>query len=339
MKTLAVVLLTTLALQAQPRGATYRTVWFEDGTALDFDTRSTGSTTPVSTRGSIMLDIFSGMHRVVLDKDGKLLFVYGVEAWRDALPQTFFIRIKPVDQGLEQDRAAGMPRLFRQAAHPFPTVSAVRDFPGVRLGDDVVLDILQNPATGEKIFDVITPIENAAARPVAADQFHLTAPRVTVNGQSMTVAAGSTADGAGLVLRLPAKGAFYLSTEPSANYSFRPAGKVERDRLTLTLDDERIELVAAGNILKNSTYRTIWVYREAGQSKRYLDLERRIRTLRASLSTVSAMDTSNQLASNATETALMHLLDQQFRLTNTVTLETAGSVEALMTQAQEGGRK
>jgi hypothetical protein len=332
----ALLMATTLA--AQPRGITWRTVWFEDGTALDFDTQSTGSTTPVSTNGSNTFSVFSGMHRVVLDKDGKLLFIYGVEAWRDALPQTFFVRIKPVDRGFEQERALGMPWLFEKATHPFPTVAAVRDFPGVKLGDAIVLDILRNPATGEKIFDVITPIENSAARAVATDEFNFSGPRIVVNGQSMTVAGSGAAAGAGLAIRLPAKGSYYLATEPSAKYSFQPAGKVERDRMTIALGDDRIEIVAAGNILKNSAYRTIWVYRDAGQDPKYAALERRIRLLRASLETLHGYTEKHPYVVS-TKTAIEVLEQKQDQLTRTVTLEAAGTVYALMSKPQEGGRK
>jgi hypothetical protein len=325
---------------AQPRGATWRTVWFEDGTALDLETQSTGSTTPVSASGSILVDIFSGMHRVVVDKSGSLLFVYGLEAWRDALPQTYFVRIKPVDRGLELDRASGMPNLFGKATHPFPTVAAVREFPGVKLGDAIVIDILRNPSTGEKIFDVISPIETTAARAVPTDEFNFTGPRVVVNGQSMTVASGAALAGAGLSIHLPAKGSYYLATEPPAKYSFRPAGKVERDRMTIVLDDDRIEIVAQGNILKNSAYRTIWAYHDAGQDKEYLALERRIGLMRASLAMLRSTYTENHPQVGAAETGVALLEQKRDRMAKTVTLEAAPAVDALMSKPrQEGSQK
>ena len=327
------VIALAIALAAQPRGITWRSVWFEDGTALDFYTQATGSTTPVSASGSMMADIFSGMHRVVVDKDGRLLFIYGVDAWRDALPQTFFVRIKPVDPDLEQNRASNMPHLFSKATHPFPTVAAVRDFPGVRLGDAIVLDILQNPATGEKISDVISPIETAAARAVAADEFHLDGPRVVVNGQTMTVAGSGTAAGTGLALRLPAKGTFYLSTEPNARYGFQPAGRVDRDRLTVTLGDDRLEIAGSGNILKKSAQHTIWGYREAGPDRQYTALEQRVQMLRVSLEMMRRTYTENHPEVVAARKNIAAFEERRDQMKKTVVLE-GGTVEALI-----GGRK
>ena len=40
------------------------------------------------------------------------------------------------------------------------TVAAVRDFPAVKRGEAVMVDILQNPATGEKIYDVLRPSDD-----------------------------------------------------------------------------------------------------------------------------------------------------------------------------------
>lgn len=319
---------------AQPRGATYRSVWFEDGTALEFQTQSTGATTPLSTSGSIVLSVLSGMHRVVLDKDGGLLFVYGVEAWRDALPQTFFVRIKPVDRNWEMDRAGGFPA-FEKSKHPFPTVAAVREFPGVRLGDAIVLDILRNPTTGEKIFDVITPVESAVARgPAAADVFSVAGARVVVNGQSMEVAGAGAIEGGGLAIRLPAKATYYLATEPSAKYSFRPAGKVEHDRLTIELDGDRIELAGNGNLLKNSPYRTIWVYKEAGQSRQYRLLERELEKVRLALALTGGAYTDNHPTVAATRAAMDALERERTIIARKAIVEAAGSAEALMTKAQ-----
>lgn len=317
---------------AQPRGIWDRSVWFDDGTVLEFYTQSTGPTASVSTNGSIVLSALSGLHRVVLDKDDNLLFVYGVEARRDALPQTFFVRIKPVDRGLEVE-GASMPKLFGKTPHPFPTVAAVREFPGVRLGDAIVLDILQNPATGEKIFDVISPVETAAARAAAgSDLFNVANARVVVNGQSMNVTGGTAAAGAGLAIRLPAKGSYYLSTEPSAKYSFRPAGKVEHDRLTIELGGDRIELAGQGNLLKNSAFRTIWVYKEAGQSAKYMQQERQIQKFKLALASLSGIYAENHPEVRATRGVLEALERQRDMLAGRVTLEAGESAEALMTK-------
>lgn len=329
MKALPAIFAVAALAAAQSAGITSRTVWFEDGTALDFSTRTTGSTA-ISTEGSLVASVFNGIHRVVLDKDGKLLFVYGVEAWRDALPQTFFIRIKPVDRDLELERAAGMPWLFGKATHPFPTVAAVREFPGVRLGDAILLDILQNPATGEKIFDVISPIESSAARSAPGDSFRVANARVVVNGQTMRVTGDGAAAGAALAIRLPAKGSYYLATHSSTQYSFQPAGKVEHDRLTLKLDGDTISILGSGDLLRNSAYSTVWVYHDPGQNRQFVSLERKIQQLKLALAALRNTYTDNHPSVASTRTALEALEYQRDRRIESVTLEAAPSLEELM---------
>jgi len=146
----------------------------------------------------------------------------------------------------------------------------------------------------------------------------------------MKVVAGGALAGAALAIRVPAKGSYYLSTEPSEKYNFQPAGRLERDHLTVTLREDTIEIATNGNLLKNSVYSTIWVYREAGQSKQYLARERNIRTLETALAGLRSIYSEDHPEVRATQSALALLQQKQDELKRTVTLEAAGSVDTLI---------
>jgi len=338
LRSLAACALLAVPAMAQPRGITMDRLWFADGTALGFSTHSTGSTSSISSAGSMVVSAFVGAHRLVVDKNDNLIFVYGVEAWRAAAPQTFFVRIKPVDRGFEAgDPDDFLAKRYPNAPRPLPTVAAVREFPMVKLGESILLDILQNPTTGEKIYDVISPGEafpQPVARAQSPDEFSVEHPRIVVNGQTMMLTGSGAASGGALCIHLPAKGSYYLSTEPSARYTFQPAGRVERDRLTIDLNNDRIELSAKGNILKDSAYRTVWVYYDPGQDSKYLNLNRQIDKLRISLDGMRAIYTPQHPTMRSTAAALDLLEHKQNELGRTVSLESAAAVETLFRGAK-----
>ena len=58
--------------------------WYTDGTCVEFYSESTGSTTPTSTSGSVIVDNTNTVHRVVKDARGNVLFAYDVVARRAA---------------------------------------------------------------------------------------------------------------------------------------------------------------------------------------------------------------------------------------------------------------
>ena len=86
-------------------------------------------------------------------------------------------------------------RNVKLPAGPLPTVDTVREFPAVRIGQVVTLDILFNPSTGEKVYEVIRPLTEPppASAPHhtvvtgggVGDQLSLKEIALRVNGQSV----------------------------------------------------------------------------------------------------------------------------------------------------------
>ena len=122
-------------------------VWFGDGTGLEIHTESTGANLPVSTSGSETVPAGYDFHRLIFDKQGGLLLGYDIEA-RKAGQGTFTVRIKPVDT--DKFKVGGLGKWL-----DIPTLTGVREFPPLRMGDAVQVDILYHPGTGERIYDVL----------------------------------------------------------------------------------------------------------------------------------------------------------------------------------------
>lgn len=138
------------------------------------------------------------------------------------------------------------------------TVAAVRDFPAVRRGEAVIVDILQNPATGEKIFDVLRPSDNPPPSSSAvSDEFVLGPMQIAIDGEKFQWATLATLSGAAARIYVPGHGAYFLSVTEAPG--FHEAAHANREKLTFQLDQEHVEITLNRNVLSNSTYRVVWV--------------------------------------------------------------------------------
>jgi len=226
---------------AQPNRTRTQPVWFQDGTCLEVYTQSTGST-PLHSDSVVVRNEANVMLRLVEDEREQPLFGYDVEARAGSSAGTFFIRIGP-----------------HKSAGRLPTVASVREFPAVKNGEAVIVDILQNPATGEKIFDVLRPSDLPEG-----DAFSLRDPVVTLNGQWVKVASGPAAAGGAIQIYLPGHGSYFLALEPSPGYPFRQAADVYRDTLAFAWEGDRVEIACRSRVLTKSERRMVWLYKDPG---------------------------------------------------------------------------
>ena len=225
--------------------------WYADGTCVEFFSESTGSTTPTSTSGSVIVDNTNTVHRVVKDARGNVLFAYDVVARRAAgLKDTFAVQIRPAGAYTK-----GMAR----------TVSAIRDFPSVKLGEAVKVDILQNPATGEKIYDVLRPsddpLPSTPTPSVVGDEFVLGDMQIVIDGEKFAWQTGATASGAAARIYVPGHGAYFLSVTDAPG--FHEAAHANREKLTFHLDHEHVEITLQKNVLSKSASHVVWVKHDA----------------------------------------------------------------------------
>jgi hypothetical protein len=148
-----------------------------------------------------------------------------------------------------------------------PTLSAARSYPDLRPGDAVEVDILQNPATGERIYDVLTAgLETPSAadgRRAPGERLSLEDARMAVNGKTVVERQESRQTwmrcGA-LMIHLPGRGEFYFSLTPPAGLPFRPAAWVDRATLRFHAGPDLVEVTGRSNILPRSLFATLWMH-------------------------------------------------------------------------------
>jgi hypothetical protein len=218
---------------------------YPDGTSLTIEIASTGATVLGSYNGAVESQ-GTVWNRVVYDKTGKAIFAYAVDAGREAVPWTFFVRIKPVDEAYARKLRAG----------GVPTVSSPRQFDAIQSGQSVALDILQNPSTGEKIYDLLRPSPAAKPGELAFDKVS-----ITVNGQAVKELEGAGISGAGVLIYIPGHGAWILAESERAG--FRQLGHVDGGRLWFEIDGDKVEIQSKGTVA-SAGKNVVWVRHEAG---------------------------------------------------------------------------
>jgi hypothetical protein len=240
-----------------PYGLTYSF----NGAGVAIHTESSASHSPLSTSGAVTTH-GEAAYRIVLDRDDRLLFAYQLEI-RGGPPNDIRVTIKPADQaGL---RSLDWGWLKGNIVADVPTIAAVRAFPPLRLGDEVHVDIMYNPKTGEKLWDVIrvTPEAQPMPKPgkvFTGPQFSWEGVKVAIDGKVVADRIGTWMVGEAIRMRVPGHGEYYLVLHPPAGFPFQPSGWVDRNVMWLHGDGEEVQITGKSNLLMKSETGTVWVY-------------------------------------------------------------------------------
>jgi hypothetical protein len=245
---------------------------FPDGTGLEIFTETTGAS-QIDIGGEMGIGPGVGhqdlVNRVVVDLAKNILFVYNLEASRGPRPDTVMIRIEPISAATEEymlKRAASRGQTF-QGGH-LPTVAGVREFAAVKMGEAVALDILYNPSTGEKIFDVLRPIPpprpgtmSVSSAP-ALETIALKDVAIRVNGRALSAPA-SLMIGAAVRIDIPGHGTYvvaaYAPHETSPNAGFFAIAHADGKTLNWAMGGDRVEITSSTNVLTQSGKGVLWV--------------------------------------------------------------------------------
>jgi hypothetical protein len=262
-----IVITASAALATESSGA--HKAWFRDGVALEIFAETTGATQASAAQG-ILGVTYGRMVRAVVDIGNHALFGYIVEAYRDAKPGTIAIRIRPLDSKAMD--LLNLPALgIRIAETGVPTVSAVREFHFVKIGEAVALDILYNPSTLEKVYDVIRPIDEPPPRPGTVlkgpfpprEELSLKNIALRVNGQEVA-APPSWMVGAAARIDVPGHGSYVIAAyDPKASgRQFFPNVIASGEALTWSIDGDDIEMKSQTNVLTSRLEGTLWIYHD-----------------------------------------------------------------------------
>jgi hypothetical protein len=241
--------------------------WFPDGTGLEIYAESTASTQIKAAAGGITSERgIDRVFRLVGDRDNNLIFGYFLEAYRNTQTDTTVIRILPLDQ----KAAAGMLHVphptFNSATGQIPTVSSIHEIQPVQVGQAVTLDILQNPTTGEKIFDVLRPVAGPSQCPTSMcvtalpqpAQLSLKEIALRVNGRAVSAPA-SWVIGAAARIDIPGHGAYVIAADDPKKAHFYQTVRADGKSLTWSIDGDQLQIVSKTDVGASGV---IWVYHD-----------------------------------------------------------------------------
>jgi hypothetical protein len=243
---------------------------FPDGTVIEIFTQTTGST-KIEPSGSVGL-MDDVVHRFIMDEKDQVLFGYLLHASHGAVPNTVAISIEPMPVADQQQWLTDGGFRMHSATSSFPSVAAVRDFPSVKIGEAVTLDVLLNPVTGERIYDVL--------RPVIDDSPDILPNRMSVYGVSEKPTISlkqiilrvnsdflpiptSWVVGSAVRIEIPGYGLVVIAAQnPHLEGAHRFAGTVRADgkKLTWKTGSDTIEITSETNVLSKSAAGDLWVY-------------------------------------------------------------------------------
>lgn len=149
----------------------------------------------------------------------------------------------------------------------------------VHEGQTVTVDLLTDPATGDKLIDDVhivlmrpvyvprVPTASGDARDFLATDadFEIFEPQVTLNGKFQTASGpGSLHDVRSALpwFYFPDHGRFILSLTPRADLGFRKTGELRGGRITFTLDHDSVKLESIRSIASGNGVYNIYVLHE-----------------------------------------------------------------------------
>jgi hypothetical protein len=201
------------------------------------------------------------VHHLITDAAHKRYFAYDVVLEPNSDGTAAQIRIEPLHSSQEISAGHGNTLL---ALPNYPVI------PNVKVGDTVALDLLANPATGQKIVDYLTLMRRATISDSAHDfrladvQLTLGQPRMLVNGASANVPGPNYGvSGAVVWLYLTGHGRFVLSLFPNEKLGFQKSGVVSGDALSFRDGPVEYRVECSRAIVPGSGSYNLYVVHEA----------------------------------------------------------------------------
>ncbi|HLL76436.1 MAG TPA: hypothetical protein VK421_14385 [Pyrinomonadaceae bacterium] len=208
------------------------------------------------------------VHRVLLDREGNVVFAYDLHVEPHAPLRRFTVTAKPLSAEFEQQLLRARRAAAPSAASSVPTLARAAGPQTLDDGDSVSLDLLFNPRTGVRVADVFkvsfdrARLWQAPPRDFTADSAQLAVRDHTLLVGGEFVAGGRAARGvAGALVwfYVPGRGRFILSLVPRDGYDFRKIATIEENRISFEFRGERYEWVSGGAVVAGGGTWHAWV--------------------------------------------------------------------------------
>jgi hypothetical protein len=191
------------------------------------------------------------IHRVLRDSSGRILFAYDIEV--KSSDGQYHIVTEPVNAAYAQTLQT----------EPVPTLSSVSDSASM-LGGSVMIELLSNPTTGQKILDDIKLVDITTAGAAPDGMLHIEYADLYSNGAKLphgSISGGAV--GPQFVMYLEGSGGFFFSLLQPAEYpQFQKVGIIEGSRLKFVWNNRSYELRTTGPILSTGASAEVWVFHD-----------------------------------------------------------------------------
>jgi len=207
--------------------------------------------------------VHGNAQRFIYDEKNKRTFGYEVLLEPSADGRTAQLRIEPLHDPEHALRNGWSMGSLPLGLPKYPVI------PDLKIGDTVALDLLVNPATGQKLVDYLTIIR--AGIPGAPHDFSLEdvwlsldTPRVTVDGKPLTPGnQHSNVGGRAVWIDIGGRGRFLLSLFPNEKLGFRKSGMTESNNtMTFQMEGMVVHVECASPIVQGSGPFNIYVLHE-----------------------------------------------------------------------------
>ena len=135
--------------------------------------------------------------------------------------------------------------------------------PALEVHDDepLMLELMVNPTTGEKLSDVIRVTRTTKSSP-EPDRLVVKAAVLKVNGKALASSGG--ASGRYVYFALPERGRFVVSTEGVNGYDFLPAELIDNRKVKFVVDGDAYEWTLAEPVVAITPVpERLWVWHDA----------------------------------------------------------------------------
>ncbi len=200
----------------------------------------------------VQMEMKNGIfHRILRNSSTQILFGYDLEV--KPVSGLYHVITKPLDpvyaRTLQKD--------------PIPTLSATNDVVS-SAGGTMLLELLFNPSTGQKLSDVIKLVDLTGMRTDAPSDGLLHMNDIEMwsyqtNLTSEKVSGGVT--GPNMEVYLPNHGSFFFTlTQPKDYPQFQKVGTIDGKQLKFIWANRPYELISNEPILSNAGTAEVWVY-------------------------------------------------------------------------------
>jgi hypothetical protein len=144
---------------------------------------------------------------------------------------------------------------------PTPTLSSDQPTVALASGQSADIGLFELDGMGLRVIDTIRlkMDDNPAA---ASGRLRLSGLKVSLNRALIATSTSSAVMGKFAMFYIPGRGGYFFSIEAVPDRPFVPAGTIDKNRMTFTVDNQNYDVVAVAPFLANPDTGELWVYHD-----------------------------------------------------------------------------